>query len=39
VEVYEPNGGDTAEWQKIFSQVRAELCGSTIKAEACNAAK
>jgi TRAP-type C4-dicarboxylate transport system substrate-binding protein len=39
VEVYDPNGGDTAEWQKIFGQVRAELCGSTIKAEACNAAK
>jgi TRAP-type transport system periplasmic protein len=39
VEVYDPNPGEIAEWQKIFAQVRAELCGSTIKAEACAAAK
>jgi TRAP-type transport system periplasmic protein len=39
VEVYNPTAEDTAAWQTIFGQVRSELCGSTIKAEACAFAK
>jgi TRAP-type transport system periplasmic protein len=39
VEVYEPSAAELAEWQKLFGQVRTELCGSTIKQEACNLAK
>jgi TRAP-type transport system periplasmic protein len=39
VEVVEPSAADLAEWQKLFGQVRSELCGSTIKKEACDLAK
>ncbi|MFO0662568.1 MAG: TRAP transporter substrate-binding protein DctP [Polyangiaceae bacterium] len=33
--VYNPNAGDLAQFQALFSQVRAEVCGGQIKAEAC----
>lgn len=39
LDVYEPSAAEIAEWQKLFGQVRTELCGSTIKQEACNLAK
>jgi TRAP-type C4-dicarboxylate transport system substrate-binding protein len=38
-EVYNPSPAEIAAWQQIFGQVRSELCGSTIKQEACNIAK
>lgn len=39
LEVVEPSAEDIAAWQRIFSQVRSEVCGPAIKAEACAAVK
>lgn len=36
LEVVEPSAADITAWQGIFSQVRSEVCGPSIKAEACN---
>lgn len=37
--VYTPNAGELAQFQALYNQVRAEVCGATIKAEACALAK
>jgi TRAP-type transport system periplasmic protein len=39
LEVYDNTAADTAAWQGMFAQVRTDVCGPVIKAEACALAR